>query len=306
MPLLEKHSSMDDLPAAMRGLLLACARCEMPANIALMHLCMAAPDASDVEDAILRAQKANASAHELEQLLALWRQAPQAFALVKQILSTIDHGNASGAPEAMLAECAAAFDRAAKLSPEASVALYSLGDPVLLAAATGEIVHRMREWGLLGRQKTALEIGCGNGRFLAALAGDLGHVTGVDISAAMIAGARERCAHLRNVEAHHTEGRDLRFCADASMDLILAADSFAYIVRCGPELVMGHFREAARVLRPEGRFLILNYSYRGDLDQDRAEIIDHAAMTGFALERMATRDFKLWDGVTFLLRKRQA
>ena len=42
-----------------------------------------------------------------------------------------------------------------------------------------------------------------------------------------------------------------------------------------------HFQEAARVLKPSGHFLILNFSYRGDLDADRADISRLAARAGF-------------------------
>ena len=51
-----------------------------------------------------------------------------------------NHSAAGDTPEAGLARIAAFFDRAVAHSPEASVALYSLGDPAILAAATAEIV----------------------------------------------------------------------------------------------------------------------------------------------------------------------
>jgi SAM-dependent methyltransferase len=304
MPPLETQSALETLPPALRRPISAYARGEMPANIALMHLCMAAPDSASVDRAIAASAARDGTA--LTGLAALWRDTPGAFALVKQIMRTVDHEATAADPDGQLAIYAAAFDRAAGVSPEGSVALYSLGNPALLAAATREIACRLREWDLLGVGRAALEIGCGNGRFLEALAPELAHITGVDMSAAMVAAARERCRHLPNAEARRTDGRDLGFAADASLDLVLAVDSFPYVVRCGAELVRRHFEEAVRILRPGGSLLILNYAYDGGVEEHRTEIAGHAAATGFAILRSGTRDLSLWDGTTFLLQKRDA
>jgi SAM-dependent methyltransferase len=94
--------------------------------------------------------------------------------------------------------------------------------------------------------------------------------------------------------------------ADAGFDLVLAADSFPYIERCGADFAARHFAEAARVLKPAGHFLIFNYSYRGDPVFDRAEVARLAGETGFTVQRDGTRDFRLWDGVSFLLGKASA
>jgi len=56
-------------------------------------------------------------------------------------------------------------------SEEASVALYSLGNPELLAAATREVVERMNEWAVLAPMRDALDVGRGIGRMESALAG---------------------------------------------------------------------------------------------------------------------------------------
>jgi hypothetical protein len=194
------QAAIASLPPAMRRPLLACARGEIPANIALMHLCMAAPDAAAVESAVNLVAD-DPQERGLAELGGLWRGRADIFRVVKDIAGAVDHGPAVLPADALLDQCARAFDRAARLSSEGSVALYSLGDPALLSAATAEIAAWMRAQGLLGPEKSALEIGCGNGRFLEALAGDLGHITGLDISGAMIADALRRCAHLPNVTA---------------------------------------------------------------------------------------------------------
>ena len=65
----------------------------------------------------------------------------QIDALAAEVAATAANHDASGpTPEQGIARIAAFFDRAVAHSPEASVALYSLGDPAILAAATAEII----------------------------------------------------------------------------------------------------------------------------------------------------------------------
>jgi ubiquinone/menaquinone biosynthesis C-methylase UbiE len=189
----------------------------------------------------------------------------------------------------------------AAASPEGGVALYALGNADLLRTATEEVVERMRGWGLLRPGVRVVEIGCGIGRFVQALAGGAAQVTGLDVSEGMVARARERCADLTNVTLAVSSGRDLSGVADSSAELVLGADVFPYLVQAG--VAGAHVAEAARVLRPGGHCLILNYSYRGDGEADRAEVADLAARHGFEVLRAGTRDLSLWDAATFLLRK---
>ena len=74
---------------------------------------------------------------------------------------------------------------------------------------------------------------------------------------------------LANVRIVETSGKDLRRFDDEQFDLVYAVDSFPYLVQSGTDLVVTHFTEAARVLRPRGSFIILNFSYRGDPEVDR-------------------------------------
>ena len=286
------------------GFCLPLIRCmfeEISANVALTTLCMRAYRPDDIVCLLGEAEGLWGELPGLVALRKLLDERPDAYALVRGILDAVDHDHL-----ATPGSCASAFDRAAALSPEASVALYSLGSTALLAEATAEITAKMQEWNLLGAEKTALEIGCGNGRFLAALATSFGQITGIDVSGAMIAAARERCRDLANVGAYKTDGHDLAAFADATFDLVLAADTFPYIERCGADITARHFAEAARVLKPAGHFLIFNYSYRGDPAFDRAEVARLAGRNGFNVLREGARDFRLWDGVSFLLGKASA
>ena len=197
------------------------------------------------------------------------------------------------------------FDDAVAIAPEAAVALYSLGSPATLDRATAELVSRLDEWGLLGPDIIALDIGCGIGRLETALASRLRAITGVDLSPGMIEEARRRCAGLVNVDVAVCDGTGLAAFAGRDYDLILAVDAFPYLVAADSALAERHVADAARLLPAGGALVILNYSYRGDLDADRNAVADLASRYGFTVLRNGTRDFTLWDGATFLLCKEE-
>ena len=193
------------------------------------------------------------------------------------------------------------FDRAVALAPEASVALYSLGSANILDRATTEIVDRLSEWELLRPDLTLLDIGCGIGRVERALAPRVKAITAIDVSSGMIAEARRRCRDLLNVTFAQCNGRDLAEYQDGSYDLVLAVDSFPYLFAANPGIVDQHFRDCARILRPGGSIAVLNFSYRGNEAADRRDVERLGRAYGFTVERAGTRDFTLWDGLTFLL-----
>ena len=195
------------------------------------------------------------------------------------------------------------FDSAVALAPEAAVALYSLGSAETLDRATAEIVDRLRDWRLLDSAVVALDIGCGIGRVERALAPHVRAITGTDVSSAMIAEARRRCGDFANVDFACVDGMDLTVFAGRQYDLILAVDSFPYLVAADLAIATRHVSDAAGLLRPDGALLILNYSYRGDAEANRLEVRRLATAHGLAVERDGTRDFVLWDGAAFLLRK---
>jgi SAM-dependent methyltransferase len=292
----------------------------MPPNIALMRLCIEAASPDEVRAAVQEAGLScdgasererghvapSAPAPEPERLSALSRlldQNPTAWATIRAVMAEAEHDRSISSAEGAVAHWSVVFDRLAKAQPEAGVALYALGSPELLEAATAEIVEALRGWGLLHVSSHVLEIGCGIGRFVRVLAPEVSYVTGLDLSREMIARARERCAGLTNVRLEVSSGRDLAGLGDASFDLVLAADVFPYLVQAGAELAARHIAEAGRVLRPGGTLAILNYSYRGDVGLDRRDITTEAERAGFALVEEPRPSFQHWDGSVFLLPK---
>lgn len=279
--------------------LMACGNGELAPNLALMHLILASASKAEAE-AALRAAVADAPATakpNLAAALELWQETPGAFAVVKAAARC-------GQPDdATVAHWKRAYDAAASVSPEAAVALYSLGRSDILEAASSEIVDDLTHRGLVFPGASVLEIGCGIGRLLPALAERAGEVVGLEISPAMLAEARRRCARCANVLLVQGSGENLAALADSGFDLVLAVDSFPYLVASGAHLAGGHIGEAARVLKPGGTLVIINYSYRGDDDLDRRDVARLAHARGLEVRRNGRRAFKLWDGLAFELVK---
>ncbi len=264
---------------------------DISAEIALMRIVLAIGDAASVISWLK-------SAGEPE-LLRMARTQRAGLRGVAALVAARLTDERPGAIDAIRAQ----FDEAVALAPEAAVALYSLGSPEILERATAEIVARLREWRLLGVDIDALDIGCGIGRIERALALHVASITGIDLSPRMIAEARARCRGLGNVALACVDGSGLAAFAGRRFGLVLAVDAFPYLVAAGSGIAARHVADAAGLLEPGGALAILNYSYRGDLDADRADIARLAATHGFAVERDGTRDFSLWDGATFLLRR---
>jgi predicted TPR repeat methyltransferase len=203
-----------------------------------------------------------------------------------------------------IAFCERLFDWSVQQSEEASVALYSLGNPELLERATKEVVAQLERWGIVSRDRTILDIGCGIGRLEVELASRVREVHGVDVSTQMINAALKRCAPLTNVHLLKVTGRNLAEYTDEFFDAAIAVDTFPYIDQSGAPLVEQYFSEVSRVLKPGGDFVILNFSYSGNEEQDKRSVRDCSRRHGFDVLTSAERPFVLWDGLAFVLRKR--
>jgi ubiquinone/menaquinone biosynthesis C-methylase UbiE/DNA-binding transcriptional ArsR family regulator len=116
--------------------------------------------------------------------------------------------------------------------------------------------------GLLPRAWTVADLACGTGAVAAAIAPHVARVIGVDQSATMLRTARRRLADARNVELHQgtLEAVPLdKACCDAA--LIILALGYLNVPAVG-------MREAARIVRPRGRIVVVDL-LRHDRDDFR-------------------------------------
>jgi predicted TPR repeat methyltransferase len=122
--------------------------------------------------------------------------------------------------------------------------------PALIAEALGAVASDRRF-------ASALDLGCGTGLMGEALRGRVDRLAGVDLSAAMIAKARERGFYDRLVlgDAVAMLGRE----APGISDLIVAADALVYIGDLAPL-----FAAVARVLTSDGIFAFSVETCEGD------------------------------------------
>ena len=289
---------MDDALRACLACAERAARGELSAPLALMEMLIASEDLALVERAL---------AQDSARYQALQHTLTEHRGGCARIVEQLRQERVEGAEHSVaesLAFSQALFDGLVKSDEETSVALYSLGSPEILAMASAEIVAWLRACGLLRANTRVLDFGCGIGRMIGALAPHVGFIEGVDLSEGMVAAAQRRTAALANARVRTIDGRDLRAFAAASHELVLAVDSFPYLVRAGAPLVDAMFAEIARVLVPGGHFALLNFSYRGEPARDLDEVRALAARHRFTGERMGERPFAIWNGVAFLLRGR--
>jgi SAM-dependent methyltransferase len=95
-----------------------------------------------------------------------------------------------------------------------------------------------------------VDIGCGVGRLTRVLAARAAEVTAIDVSAEMLAQAKEHNAHLDNVRWVHGDGTSLAGIDDNWADGVFSHVVFQHIP--DPQITLGYVREMGRVLRPDG------------------------------------------------------
>jgi ubiquinone/menaquinone biosynthesis C-methylase UbiE len=298
----EMTRASGDPRARQRAILDDWAARRISSSIAVMELLIATGDAGVTAQSIRERAKNDETRpyHELLQLLVAHREGCDRAAAIARRFETMRE------PASMAERIRSTrnkFDESVTECEEASVALYSLGDADLLRAATDEVVRVMLGWRLLGPDKDVLQIGCGIGRFEIALSPHVRSAVGIDVSPKMIDAARRRGVDRSNVHFDVCSGFDLAAFPDGSFDVVYAVDSMPYIVAAGSELVEAHFREAARVLRGEGEFIVFEFSYRGNLERDRADVRRLSAEHGFELLLDGISPFELWNGRVFRMRR---
>ena len=300
-------------PPKHREILVRCLSGTLSPAVALMQLLIETEDAASVRATVDEITRRAASVSrasdsllrdrvdDLTQLVV--ENEPGCERIAEMLRSDMDSDAMAPSVDEGIAFCERLFDWSVQQSEEASVALYSLGNPQLLERATREIIAQLELWNILSQKRVVLDIGCGIGRVAAELSPRVREVHGIDVSTKMIDVAVRRCAPLQNVSFRKGSGRDLHDFADESIDAAIAVDTFPYIYQSGAELVSTHFAECERVLKAGGDLVILNYSYRDDDRADIAEVKRLAAEHGFDVVVQGERPFSLWDGLAFHLRK---
>jgi SAM-dependent methyltransferase len=235
------------------------------APVALLRLLLPGTSAAVTAALERRAAAApDAAADEwLRRLLDLAQQHRDGLGLLERMVQAGAAHGCEANPAMAIAANRAMFDRLVAISPEASVAAYTLGDAGLLRAATDELVGWLERQGLLSGRAVVLDLGGGIGRLAAALAPHAAEVMGLAVSPGMIAAARQRCEGYGNLRFAVSSGHDMAGVADASCDLVLAVDVFPYPVAGGMALAAGHVAEAGRVLRSGGNLVILTSATAG-------------------------------------------
>ncbi len=267
----------------------------LSAEKALMELVIASEDVSRVERVI-------AGESDLATLLG------QNKTGVERIVSMLRAGVDSDEPapdiESGIAFARRLFDWSVQQHEETSVALYSLGNPAILAAATTEVVAALDRQGILHNDSRVAELGCGIGRFLVALSTRVAHLHGLDVSPNMVEVARRRTAALTQVDVYVASGRDLQPIPTHDVDLVLAVDVFPYVVQAGAPLVEAVFADICRVLRPRGHLALFEYSYRGNPTEDASDVASLAEKHELVVHLLGEPCPGLWQGRFFHLQKR--
>lgn len=102
---------------------------------------------------------------------------------------------------------------------------------------------------------SALDVGCGRGLLVERLAPRFEHVLGIDVDAAMVSAAAERCRAMATVQIRH-EGFDQvpEIATGHGFDLVTMAASLHHMDLAEALL------HAVRLLAPEGRLLVVGLS----------------------------------------------
>lgn len=111
------------------------------------------------------------------------------------------------------------------------------------------VMRRIAHYGLTPPRHNALDYGCGVGRATRALSQHFEQVTGVDMSASMLAEARKVNADLDKLRFLHNNGQDLQTVPSDSIDFLYSNIVLQHSTRHTQKAVV---REFCRVLSPSG------------------------------------------------------
>ncbi|MDQ6629236.1 MAG: class I SAM-dependent methyltransferase [Pseudomonadota bacterium] len=276
-------------------------RSEASVSMVLMELVQFTEDPAALARALPTLTGEPAKLHELARQLA--ENEAGCRTIVKMIRQRLDSPEVADDEADGLERCRKLFDASVAESEESSVALYSLGSPELLAAATDEVIGVLEDWGVLGLHRDALEIGCGIGRLMAPLCSRVRTVVGTDVSSGMISAAERRLEGFSNASVRLTTGHDLSAFGSGSTDLVYSVDTFPYLVVSGHALVERHFQEIRRVLRPGGDFVLFNYAYGRPREDANVQVLALAHGAELEVLRADESPFRIWNGIGWQMRR---
>jgi ubiquinone/menaquinone biosynthesis C-methylase UbiE len=132
------------------------------------------------------------------------------------------------------------------------------------------ILERIRQAAQLTRESRVLDVACGPGIVIEALARDAGEVIGCDITPEMLAKAEKRCAAagFKNVRCLLGRAEALPF-EDDSFDVVVSRSALHHFL--DPAVTL---REMARVLKPGGRHITVDVMS----SEDESEAALHNAL----------------------------
>jgi SAM-dependent methyltransferase len=136
--------------------------------------------------------------------------------------------------------------------PDLNVGVETLGDEWGVPAFAERIVDELIAQ-YLGADVDVLELGCGGGKFSALLRARARRLVCADISPDMLARARVHVGDGDDVEYHRLNGRDFAGVPDRSVDMIFSYDVLLHLQ---PQNIFSYLRDARRILRPRGIFML--------------------------------------------------
>ncbi len=147
----------------------------------------------------------------------------------------------------------------------------------------------MRRLGLLDalaeavepRGRTVVDVGCGDGTVARHLTGLGARVTGIEVSDDQL--ARARAAAPAGDESYRVGTGEALPLEDASADAVVYSKSFHHVP---PAAMAPALAEAARVLRPGGRLVVVEPIAEGACFETTRPIEDETAVRAAALDRL--------------------